>query len=252
MSAVPVTLDPRLDLSQEKDQLWITLNDPATKNALDEKLTSALASAIEESSSPILVITGKNGAFSSGGRLDVVAQLAERAESHPAEVEHLIRKGGNLIEDIVFTPEISVAVVDGVCAGAGLGIALACDYLIATPRSRFVTAYKKLRLTSDYGTHELLKLRIGPEHADQLMAESPTILAKEAEKMGLVDTIIDNPERKTIKRFLKEVTRRATVLELPGDFSARLDREAQDFVSALRHPKARTKIAKALKRHNLS
>lgn len=242
------TKDPRLVAWTEKKQLWLAFDHARSKNALDLDLSDALAHAIEQSDSPTTVITGKNGAFTSGGNHLVLAELAELAQKDTQKAVSIIRSGGNLIEDLLVTPTTTVAFIDGACAGAGLGIMMACDYRIATPRSRFVTAYSNLGLPSDFGTYQLLKLRIGKKKARKLMDESPVLSAKEALDLGLVDKIVDEVRRKTVKKFLKDPPIRLHRDDIPEDFSARLDKEAEHFVRALKDSKVAQKIERAAKK----
>ena len=229
---------------QDKDQFWITLDDPATKNALDMALVGALSAQIESAPPGILVITGKNGGFSTGGGLSTVAVLAEQAQSDVDGAADVVRRGGNVIEDLLFSPATTIALIDGACAGAGLGIALACDYRIATHRSRFTTAYAKLGLPSDFGTHELLRRQVGASIADDLMKTSDTIGVTKAAEYGLIDALIERVDRKGVKKILKQLP--------PADRSARmvsmstiLDDEAIQFARALSRPSTLMKIEKA-------
>ncbi|WP_182172091.1 enoyl-CoA hydratase/isomerase family protein [Flaviflexus equikiangi] len=236
--------DPRVTAFQDKDQFWITLDDPATKNALDMALVGALSAQIENAPPGVLVITGKNGGFSTGGGLSTVAALAEQAQSDVDGAADVVRRGGNVIEDLLFSPATTIALIDGACAGAGLGIALACDYRIATHRSRFTTAYAKLGLPSDFGTHELLRRQVGASIADDLMKTSDTIGVTKAAEYGLIDALIERVDRKGVKKILKQLP--------PADRSARmvsmstiLDDEAIQFARALSSPSTLMKIEKA-------
>lgn len=236
--------DPRVSAIQDKDQYWVTLDDPRTKNAIDPALLSALSAAIETAPAGILVLTGKNGGFSTGGKLTTVAELAEQAKTDVAGVASMIRDGGNLIEDLLFSSSTTVALIDGACAGAGLGIALACDYRIATHRSRFTTAYGKLGLPSDFGTHELLRRQIGSDEADQLMKSSETIGITKASELGLIDAVTERTDRKGVKRVLKTLPETSRKKRM-ADISAILDAEALAFAQALTKPAVELKLEKA-------
>lgn len=232
---------------QDKDQFWVTLDDPLTKNAVDQPMIAALAAAIETAPAGVLVLTGKNGGFSTGGKLATLAELSEQAKTDTAGVAELIRRGGNLIEDLLFSSSTTVALIDGACAGAGLGIALACDYRIATHRSRFTTAYGKLGLPSDFGTHELLRRRIGVDEADELMKTSELIGITRASELGLIDAVTERADRKGVKKALKSVPERTRKRRM-ADISAVLDAEALEFAQALTLPEIELKIEKALRK----
>ena len=225
----------------------MTLDDPMTKNALDQSLLGSLSVAIETAPAGVLVLTGKNGAFSTGGKLATVSELSEQAVTDTAGVAELIRKGGNLIEDLLFSSSTTVALIDGACAGAGLGIALACDYRFATHRSRFTTAYGKLGLPSDFGTHELLRRRIGVGEADELMKTSEMIGITKASELGLIDAVIERADRKGVKKALKSVPERTRKRRM-ADISEVLDAEALAFAQALTLPEIHLKLEKALRK----
>lgn len=239
--------DTRVSTIQDKDQHWIVIDDPLTKNALDESLLSALSAAVESTESAILVLTGKNGGFSSGGGLAMVSELAEKAQSDVDAVASIVRRGGNLIEDLLFSSSTTVALIDGACAGAGLGIALACDYRIATDRSRFTTAYGKLGLPSDFGTYELLRRQVGTEAADDLMKTSETIGITKATELGLVDALIERLDRKGVKKALKSLPSPDRENRIK-DISAILDAEAVVFAQALAQPETQLKVEKVIRR----
>lgn len=232
---------------QDKDQFWVTLDDPLTKNAVDQPMIAALAAAIETAPAGVLVLTGKNGGFSTGGKLATLVELSEQAKTDTASVAELIRRGGNLIEDLLFSSSTTVALIDGACAGAGLGIALACDYRIATHRSRFTTAYGKLGLPSDFGTHELLRRRIGVDEADELMKTSELIGITKASELGLIDAVTERTDRKGVKKALKSVPERTRKRRM-ADISAVLDAEALEFAKVLTLPEIELKLEKALRK----
>lgn len=239
--------DPRVTAVQDKDQFWITMDDPATKNAMDLPLVGALTQAIENAPNGIIVLTGRNGSFSSGGGLSTVAALAEQAQDDAKGVEDIVRRGGNVIEDLLFSSSTTVALIDGSCAGAGLGIALACDYRLATHRSRFVTAYSKLGLPSDFGTHELLRRQIGTELADELMQSSELLGVTKALEYGLIDAVIERTDRKGVKRALKELpppNRKGRGV----DISDVLDLEAAHFARVISDPRTQLKLEKAVRK----
>lgn len=232
---------------QDKDQFWVTISDPLTKNALDKPLVGALAEAIEGAPAGILVLTGKNGGFSTGGGLATVAALAEQAKTDIDGVEATIRSGGTLIEDLLFSSSTTIALIDGVCAGAGMGIALACDYRIATHRSRFTTAYSRLGLPSDFGTHELLRRQIGQEIADELMKTSDMVGITKAAEYGLIDALTERTDRKGVKKALKTLPPPNRKKRM-ADISAVLDAEAARFARALTKPNVQITLEKAARR----
>lgn len=239
--------DPRISVLTEKNQTWIILDDPATLNALDPGLVRSLAREVEAVKSGRLIITGRNGAFSSGGSLETVSSLASQVTTDRIGVEAIIREGGNLIEDILFSPATTIALIDGVVAGAGIGIALACDIQLATHRTRYNTAYAALGLPSDFGTHELLRQRIGEDEADELMKNPELVGITRAQELGLVDAVIDRVDPKLVRKTIKAIPvpdRKAKLKSM----SAVLDTEAAQFAQALSNPKVQVQVEKLMKK----
>ncbi len=84
----------------------------------------------------------------------------------------------------------TVAAVDGVAAGAGLNLALACDFLLATERARFSEIFVKRGLTMDFGGTWLLPRRIGLARAKDLALSGRVVDAAEGERIGLVTRLV--------------------------------------------------------------
>ena len=84
----------------------------------------------------------------------------------------------------------TIARVDGVAAGAGLNLALGCDLVIASDRSRFSEIFAKRGLSIDYGGSWFLPQRVGLHKAKELALLAPIISAAEAEAMGLVNKVV--------------------------------------------------------------
>src|SRR3954452_17966873 len=113
----------------------LTLNRPDARNSIDAELRDLLAAAIDEAAlSPevaAIVITGAGGAFCAGGGLGGVDQLND-----PRVYSWLSRRLSSLVDDIERVEKPTIAVIDGVATGAGLALALACDWRIGTPETR--------------------------------------------------------------------------------------------------------------------
>jgi enoyl-CoA hydratase/carnithine racemase len=91
-------------------------------------------------------------------------------------------------------PKPTLAVVDGVCVGVALGLALACDLLLASDRARFSEIFARRGLACDGGTSWLLPRRVGLAKAKELAFFADMIDAKEAESIGLVNKVVSAAE----------------------------------------------------------
>jgi 2-(1,2-epoxy-1,2-dihydrophenyl)acetyl-CoA isomerase len=82
-------------------------------------------------------------------------------------------------------------VVNGVAAGAGMALALACDLRIASTKASFVTAFSKLAMSGDFGGSYFLSKLVGPAKAKELYFLSDRIVAKEAEQLGMINRCVE-------------------------------------------------------------
>jgi 2-(1,2-epoxy-1,2-dihydrophenyl)acetyl-CoA isomerase len=159
----------------------LTLNRPERKNALNpqlwEELADALRAAARDTDLRALVVTGAGGAFCSG------ADIANPEDIHP---RHKLRR---LTEVALALHELSVptiAKVTGVAVGAGWNLALGCDFVVATPESRFCQIFANRGLSVDLGGSWLLPKLVGLQQAKRLVLLADMIDAEEALSLGLV------------------------------------------------------------------
>lgn len=159
----------------------LTLNRPDRKNAINAQLWEELADALRASARDTelraLVLTGAGGAFCSG------ADISTPEDIHP---RHKLRR---LSEVALALHELSVptiAKVSGVAVGAGWNLALGCDFVVATPESRFCQIFSKRGLSVDLGGSWLLPKLVGLQQAKRLVLLADMIDAEEARSLGLV------------------------------------------------------------------
>ncbi|MEB0032875.1 enoyl-CoA hydratase/isomerase family protein [Undibacterium sp. RTI2.1] len=175
----------------------LTLNRPSQKNALDMTMRNEIAdvmSAIRHDRHiKSLIITGAGGAFCSGGDIRTMDAdgTAEDGRGRMAEL-HL------WLEELITLDRPVIAAVDGAAYGAGFGLALAADFIIATPRARFCLAFLRLGLIPDCGVFYTLPRIVGLQRAKELAFSAREITAEEAKKMGIVFEI--QPEEKLAER----------------------------------------------------
>ena len=178
----------------------LTLNRPDRKNAINaalwEELTDALRGAARDTELRALVITGAGGAFCSG------ADIGTPEDIHP---RHKLRR---LTEVALALHELTVptvAKVNGVAVGAGWNLALGCDFVVATPESRFCQIFSKRGLSVDLGGSWLLPKLVGLQQAKRLVLLADMIDAEEARSLGLVTWVKAADE---IDAFVIELTGR--------------------------------------------
>jgi len=178
-------------IESSKDGVFtITLNRPKQKNAMDFELLKGLNDALKSAAgekAPIVVIRGSGGAFCSGG--DIVAfKDAEDAEALIDTLAGILHESIKMIRNI---PAITIAVVEGVAVGAGVGLALACDLSIATEKTIMNMGYRRIGLTTDGGGSFFLPRILGGQLFNELYLLSRNVTMEEAKRLGLINFVCE-------------------------------------------------------------
>ena len=178
---------------------WIRLNRPDKLNALTTRLAQetidALATLGVDGAARCVVITGEGRGFSAGQDLTEFMGEAAAGQTTTLDVAEHLRRGYNrMITAIVELPLPVIAGVNGVAAGAGLSLALACDLRIASDTARFLQAFVKIGLVPDSGSNWLLPRVVGYAKALELSISGDLIDAAEALRIGLVNRVVPSDE----------------------------------------------------------
>ncbi len=180
---------------------WIRLNRPESMNAVNAELRKALAAAVKEvernSEVRCVVVTGNGKAFCSGADVREFAAREGAVESIRAEYEQILI-------GLRAMPKPVIAALNGVCAGIGASIAMACDLRIATPEARLVEAFVKIGLTADGGATWLLPRFLGIGKALELIFTGDPLSAEDAERYGLYNKVVAPEELDSTVRALAE------------------------------------------------
>jgi len=176
----------------------ITLNRPERYNAIDLQLAQELMEAVlvcsEDPQVRALVITGAGKAFSGGGD---VKEFGERLGTVSRYLRELTTVLHNAISRICRMPKPVLAAVNGVAAGGGMSLALACDLVLATESARFTMAYAGIGATPDGSSTYFLPRIVGLKRALELVYTNRTLTAREAEAWGLVNKVVPDADFKT-------------------------------------------------------
>lgn len=170
----------------------ITLDRPEVLNAFDEALTAALTRAVEECAADgavrAVVITGAGRAFSAGQDLhDRLAMVEAGKDLHLGD--ELRRRYHPVIAAIRAMPKPVIAAINGVVAGAGLGIAVACDVRVASASASFRAAWGRVGLVPDAGSAYFLPRLIGWGRATDMILTGEPVSAEDSMRIGLVTRI---------------------------------------------------------------
>jgi 2-(1,2-epoxy-1,2-dihydrophenyl)acetyl-CoA isomerase len=178
----------------------LTLNRPDARNALSRPMLDALLEALPRLAADpkvgAVVITGAGGAFCAGGDVKGFA-ATEGGANHGASPEaaaYDLRRRMEVSRWLHDMPKITIAAIPGAAAGAGLSIALACDFRIAAKGAKITTAFAKVGLSGDFGGTYFLTQLVGVAKAKELYLLSDVILAEEAERLGMVTRTVDGAE----------------------------------------------------------
>lgn len=236
----PAKLDAPLLVEREGGRLHLTLNRPQVFNALTHAMLGGLLGELRKAERDrdirVVVLTGAGQAFCSGMDL---AELKKSYESGraPSYRDELSRHFNPLIRQIRRMEKPVLAAVNGVAAGAGASLALACDLKLCAASAKFISAFISVGLAPDSGfTFALargLGLSLGLEHA----WTGKPIPARQAEEFGLVNRVVPADELKAAVRDLVDkllaappravaLTKRALNRALGAEFEATLEYEA--------------------------
>ena len=167
----------------------LTLNRPATRNAIDLGLRVVLAEALEAAMADeavrVVVLTGAGGTFCSGG--DISTMRRQPADGNRARLQAAQR----VIRAIWNGPKPVLAAVEGYAAGAGASLALACDRVVAAEDATFVMSFSRVGIAGDMGIFASLPARAGIGAARQLLMLPRGVTGREALDLGLADAIAE-------------------------------------------------------------
>ena len=168
---------------------WITLNRPQSLNSMNDALVDELHKALDEAACDngikTVILTGNGKAFCAGGDLRYLETLKSVSEK-----KYFIEKVGQLAKKITVMQKPVIAMVNGVAAGAGVNLMLACDLIYAAESARFAQSFVKVGLVPDCGGMYFLPKTVGLHKAKELMFTADLIDAKEAEKLGMINHVL--------------------------------------------------------------
>jgi len=188
---------PGLDVEHRSGVAWLTLNRPDSLNSLDVALKEALITALEAAAGDHAVravaLTGAGRGFCVGQDLRELrdAYNAGEAPDFPALLERHYAPAIRLLAGMA---KPTVAVVNGVAAGAGMSLALACDLRLAASAARFRLAFSGIALVPDAGATWHLPRLVGLSKAMEIALLGDWVDADEALRIGLVNRVYPTEE----------------------------------------------------------
>lgn len=235
--------------------LILTIRHPELRNAFDPAIYAAgiEALSVAERSDEVrsVVITGADGTFSAGADLQrLLASRQDDAQAQTQAVESL----HNWIETIRTYPKPVIAAVEGVAAGAGFSLALACDLIVAARNASFVMTYSQLGLSPDAGASWHLGRTLPRQLASEVLLCGERMEPVRLHALGVVNRLVDAGQALNdalaLAQTLNERAPNAldSIKELLNDapqntLTAQLASERDHFVRNLRHAHAREGIS---------
>jgi len=173
----------------------IRMNRPDRLNAYNPEMGQALLSAVSEASVDpsirCVVLTGEGKAFSAGGDVEFMATFREKGHGKFLDLAMRLHA---LIASLRKAPKPVIAAVNGVAAGAGFSMALACDVAVAAASARFTLGYQNIGLSPDGGMTFFLARALGTQRAMEMTLFSKILTAEEAAAWGLVQRIFPDAD----------------------------------------------------------
>jgi 2-(1,2-epoxy-1,2-dihydrophenyl)acetyl-CoA isomerase len=175
----------------------LTLNRPERLNALTVEVAKDFKAAVHkamEAGARVIVLTGAGRAFSAGGDLREMQEIAGREGRLEAFFDEPLRILNESILLIRETPVPFIAAVNGVASGGGCNLALACDLVIAAESAKFNQAFIKIGLVPDCGGTFILPRLVGWKRAAELMFTGELVTAQRAAEMGMINSVAADGE----------------------------------------------------------
>lgn len=228
---------PSVLVEQRQSYRILTLNRPDRLNAFNEDMHRALAAALADAEADqacrALMITGAGRAFCAGQ--DLADRVAKPGQTMVLG-ETVERFYNPLVRKLRALPFPVIAAVNGVAAGAGANVALACDIVLAARSAKFIQAFAKIGLVPDSGGTWLLPRLVGPARARALCLLAEPLPAETAQAWGLIwkavedDTLVAEADRlcahlAAAPTFALGLTKRALDAAWSNDLDAQLDLE---------------------------
>ncbi|MET9456147.1 enoyl-CoA hydratase-related protein [Streptomyces canus] len=175
---------------------YITLNRPEVLNALTPGQRDLLVELLDRASADpdvrAVVLTGTGRGFCAGADLRGASGAGARVAG---DVARTLRLGAQrLIAAVLDCEKPVIAAVNGTAAGLGAHLAFACDLVLAAESAKFIEVFARRGLVPDGGGAYLLPRLIGPQRAKELMFFGEALTAREAERLGLVNRVVEDEE----------------------------------------------------------
>lgn len=172
----------------------LTMNRPEQLNALGGDMLALLLEALQDAATDpevgCVVLTGAGRGFSAGGDMKARAAGLRPPSAGPEGFMDRLRSRMEASRLLHEMPKPTIAMLNGVAAGAGMSLALACDMRVAGESARMTTAFAKMGFSGDFGGHWFLARLVGTARARELYFTSEILDAARMEALGLANLVV--------------------------------------------------------------
>jgi enoyl-CoA hydratase len=183
--------------------IWVTLNRPECRNAIDYEVMEDLDAILDEardSEDKALIITGAGKAFCSGGDLQVFHALHTEEEAYP-----MLKKMGDILYKLMTFPKPTIALLNGTAVGGGCEIAAACDYRFAAHGATVGFVQGRLAITTGWGGATMLFEKLRHDKAMEMLCSARRYSAKEAQELGFLHEVFVDDEKLSCQKWIEEM-----------------------------------------------
>jgi 2-(1,2-epoxy-1,2-dihydrophenyl)acetyl-CoA isomerase len=224
-ATMPLSSNP-VEVHRTQGLTEITLRRASARNALDRSLLEPLLGALRhvalDPDTRVVILRGEGHFFSTGA--DLAATLTQRREGDVDAFEATVRLGHDVVRCIAHEVQVPVvASIDGPAAGSGLGLALACDMVVATQRATLGATQIRLGLHPDMGLTHTLRTRMRTAIAHEFLWTGRIIDAHEALRSGMIDRVSPNH---AMEREIRSLTER--LVDAPTIIVSGIKRRTRD------------------------
>ena len=183
-----------VEYQSENHIATITLNDPKSLNAFSTPLKKSVLTALEQADANddvrVIVLQGAGGNFSSGG--DIKEMLSEGIDTTVIsnKIKGMVEGASEVSLKLRHIHKPIIAKLEGAVAGAGMNLALTCDFRITADNAKFVQAFVHIGLVPDAGGVYLLNQLVGPAKTTELVMLGDKISAQDMAELNLVNQVV--------------------------------------------------------------
>lgn len=181
-----------IDVTIENGICTVKLNRPEVRNALvlemRQELKDVFTAVKQNDEVKVIILTGEGKAFSAGGDLSALKEV------DAVSGRKRLQAGHEMIHSIVNLEKPVIAAINGVAAGAGVSLAVACDIIIASRSAAFIQSFAKVGLIPDLGAIHFLPKLIGRHRALELMFLGGKVSAEQAQNIGMINRVVEDEQ----------------------------------------------------------